>query len=633
MADFGCTVCHGGEGRATRFVGGVANALVAGKDEPHGLRSNPDLALLRGAFVQASCHKCHADQEWLQWEVAPDEETGLPVAQRAAPVYEQGKALFADKGCAACHLASGTVADSPPIGPELNRIGDKVRPEWLVAWIRDPREFRPDTRMPVFHFDETSGGDPRVHELRALAVAAYLWQNAAAATPGPAGFYPGGGSPARGRELVVALGCLACHTLDSPEGRQGILQASRLEDVGAKVATADWIWNWIQQPRWHAATSTMPAFRLSPDEARDITAYLWQSASRAPAVDPSLRASLEDPELADAGRVVIEQSGCPACHRVEGLPAQRIGPELTSFGEKTVEELPFGSSDAPRSWEGWTRGKLADSRAFLDQRSFAWMPTYRLDDGEVTALTVFLRSQATARVPGQMKQALTGRVKVIARGRRLLRERRCLGCHQIEGRGGGLAELFWEDPSLWPPILDGVGLKLRGDYLRGFLREPRSVRPWLRVRMPQMNLSSEEIEDLVAYFRAIANVRHDDLPPRAPEERVEQGRKLFEINQCVSCHLFEGRIPPGELGVRNGPELTVIPTRMRAPGVEAWLRAPQEMMPGTAMPSYSHSFDPDTGEITPLRETSDQEVADIVSFLFYGRQAVHRQLPELDPRL
>jgi cytochrome c2 len=423
---------------------------------------------------------------------------------------------------------------------------------------------------------------------------------------------------------VETLGCLACHTVDSPEGRLGILQASRLEDVGSKVAAAEWIWNWIQQPRWHADTTTMPAFQLSPGEARDITAYLWQSASQAPAVDPSLRGSLEDPELADSGRLVIEQSGCAACHLVEGLEAQRNGPELTSFGEKTLDELAFGSSAVPRSWEGWTRGKLADSRGFLDQRSSAWMPTYDLEPSEVTALTVFLRSQATARVPEQMKQALTDRVEVIERGRRLLREHRCLSCHQIEGRGGTLAELFWEDPSLWSPILDGVGLKLRGDYLRSYLRQPLSVRPWVRVRMPEMNLTTEEIEDLVAYFRAIANVRHDDLPPEASETSIVRGRELFEINQCVKCHLYEGQLPSDEPGVQNGPELTLVPTRMRAAGVEAWLRAPQEMMPGTAMPSYSHSYDPDTGEIAPLRETSDEEVDDIVSFLFYGPQAVHR---------
>jgi cytochrome c2 len=435
MADFGCTVCHAGEGRATRFVGGPANALEPGKDEPHGLRSNPDLALLRGEFAQASCHKCHADQEWLQWEVAPDEETGLPVAQRAAPAYEWGKALFADKGCGGCHLASGIAQDLRPVGPELNRIRHKVRPEWLVAWIRDPRAFRPDTRMPGFHFDETLEGDPRVHQRRALAAAAYLWQNAAAAAPGPAGAYPGGGSKDRGRELVASLGCLACHTIDGAEGRLGILQASRLEDVGAKVAAADWIWNWVQQPRWHADTTAMPAFALSPDEARDITAYLWQSASQAPAVDSSLRASLEDPTFADSGRVVIEQSGCPACHRVEGLSARRIGPDLSLFGERDLAALSFGSSAVQRSWQAWARGKLADSREFLDPLSDARMPTYGLEADEVAALTVFLRSQATARVPAHMKQALTERAKVIARGRQLLRERRCSSCHQIEGRG------------------------------------------------------------------------------------------------------------------------------------------------------------------------------------------------------
>ncbi len=54
------------------------------------------------------------------------------------------------------------------------------------------------------------------------------------------------------------------------------------------------------------------------------------------------------------------------------------------------------------------------------------------------------------------------------------------------------------------------------------------------------------------------------------------------------------------------------------------MRAPQQMMPGTLMPAYFHSFDPDTGEIAPLRETSDREVADIVSFLFHGKQALRR---------
>ena len=30
--------------------------------------------------------------------------------------------------------------------------------------------------------------------------------------------------------------------------------------------------------------------------------------------------------------------------------------------------------------------------------------------------------------------------------------------------------------------------------------------------------------------------------------------------------------------------------------VEAWLRVPQQMMPGTLMPAYFHSFDPDADE-------------------------------------
>src|SRR5262249_35178199 len=36
------------------------------------------------------------------------------------------------------------------VGPGLRRIAEKTTADWAIKWIRSPRAFRPDTRMPHF---------------------------------------------------------------------------------------------------------------------------------------------------------------------------------------------------------------------------------------------------------------------------------------------------------------------------------------------------------------------------------------------------------------------------------------------------------------------------------------------------
>src|SRR5262249_40016372 len=37
------------------------------------------------------------------------------------------------------------------VGPSLRRLTEKSNPEWAAKWIKDPRGFRPDTKMPHFY--------------------------------------------------------------------------------------------------------------------------------------------------------------------------------------------------------------------------------------------------------------------------------------------------------------------------------------------------------------------------------------------------------------------------------------------------------------------------------------------------
>ena len=44
------------------------------------------------------------------------------------------------------------------IGPELTRVGSKVKPEWLDEWLRDPKIYAAHTAMPRYRFNDKQLG-------------------------------------------------------------------------------------------------------------------------------------------------------------------------------------------------------------------------------------------------------------------------------------------------------------------------------------------------------------------------------------------------------------------------------------------------------------------------------------------
>src|SRR5207253_10917309 len=75
-------------------------------------------------------------------------------AQKALTDPTAGASLYGESFCAFCHAvqnASGNVVGGD-VGPELTRIGTKAKPEWLQAWIRNPRIYGPGTEMPHYRF-------------------------------------------------------------------------------------------------------------------------------------------------------------------------------------------------------------------------------------------------------------------------------------------------------------------------------------------------------------------------------------------------------------------------------------------------------------------------------------------------
>ena len=67
------------------------------------------------------------------------------------------KILFErDYSCIACHQ-SYNLARQPRggiSGPSLVDAGRRLRPEWIYQWLKNPKQFNPQGKMPLYAFDE-----------------------------------------------------------------------------------------------------------------------------------------------------------------------------------------------------------------------------------------------------------------------------------------------------------------------------------------------------------------------------------------------------------------------------------------------------------------------------------------------
>jgi len=324
VSDFGCTTCHGGEGRAIQIKGldygegldhdNSKSGFVAGvfghRDYAHSTHHHGIEPLLRGEQSEANCLSCHNGQIYI-----PEAET-----------LTKGVNLFVDLGCNGCHLVKG-YEDLYKVGPELNKVAHKVDKTWLVDWIKNPKNYMPNSRMPVFGFSDED----------AVAVASFLTSNSANSTHSYKNNLVLSGDSKEGKKVFDEVGCLGCHDADDSEKTYAERsRAPNLSRLSSKVVSASWVFDWIKNPKNYSKHARMPSLRLTNKEAADITAYLM-SLNKDYKNEISNRSSKlaalvngTDEELVKRGKKIVSDRGCYACHSIECFAKfDRIGPELT----------------------------------------------------------------------------------------------------------------------------------------------------------------------------------------------------------------------------------------------------------------------------------------------------------------
>ena len=90
-----------------------------------------------------------------------------------------------------------------------------------------------------------------------------------------------GGSPERGRQMLGAYGCGACHSIPGVPGATGRVAppltdwGSRTTILGLMPNTPERLVQWIVDPESLRPGTTMPAIGVSREDALQMAAYLY----------------------------------------------------------------------------------------------------------------------------------------------------------------------------------------------------------------------------------------------------------------------------------------------------------------------------------------------------------------------
>lgn len=295
--EFGCTVCHAGQGRASDQAD--AHGTVAHWPEP----------MIPRRFAHAGCGTCH---------------THLRVPNLAA--LRRGRAAFERYDCLACHRLDGRGGTLRPLGggmegPDLSASGARgYEPGWYADHLAQRQAAAGGAWREAFNVIPQD-------DLDALQVLLDSSVGAAELVEAKAVFH--------------SLGCRGCHKVggvggdDGPDlTRVGTKDPGRLDftHVPGERSVAAWMREHFRSPAALVPGSAMPALGLDESEIELLTYYMLslRRSSVPEAFWPKDRIRAErfgEREFATDG-ATLYGSFCAACHgprgegmRYPGMPA------------------------------------------------------------------------------------------------------------------------------------------------------------------------------------------------------------------------------------------------------------------------------------------------------------------------
>jgi cytochrome c1 len=395
-----------------------------------------------------------------------------------------GPSLYGQSFCASCHAvqnAAGNIVGGD-IGPELTRIGNKAKPEWLTAWLQNPRIYDATTPMPHYRFSPQ----------QVTTLTAYL--KGKSDSDFGSGVHLDAASPqqvAHGRKLIVELGCAACHEINGVQKPENF--APELSTIGSKPLTqivflpgmehtvASYIVAKIRQPRAFGPSVKMPQFALTASQTDALTTALLALTNRGNSMPDNLRvAAVPETNYQPAGHAgkLITELACLSCHRINGRGGD-MAPDLTWEGSAVQRPWLIDFLKNPNTL-----------RPSLIRR----MPRFNLSDSDNKELTDYILAvyQSPTIDPDLAPSAISP-PEAVEHGRQLFYSKyACQSCHIADTKN---------DKGYIGPTLTQVGSRLTPAWVYAWLKDPQALRPG--TTEPNQNLSDEDAHALTAFLMSL----------------------------------------------------------------------------------------------------------------------------------
>ena len=528
--EFGCTICHEGQGPATTFEESVGR--VEYWDKP----------IFPKDYMEASCGRCH-------------KEPNVP----QAPILTMGRKIIEESNCIGCHKLEGF--DRQWV-PSLDGIGSKVNRNWLVRWLKNPKSYFAKTRMPNFFLS-----DEEAHLLADFLMTFTSFPSNAHLEPIPEHL---GAVSTSARDKLVELGstrfrearCISCHPIN---GKGGYV-ATDLGKVASKVSP-QWLYNYLKSPKRLQPGVEMPRYRLKENELVAVAAYIGSEF-----VDyemEELPAQTPDPAYYEKGLALYKKYNCSGCHELGGMKkAEEMGPDLTTVGDKKLYEIDFGNVSIEHTLPLYLFTKLKDPRAFLASMK---MPKYEFTDEESRAVAVALLGNTRDAIPVELKVFPKPPSTYSPQGEfgKLVDDLACFGCHTMFGRGRLVGTDLTRESS-----------QAQSEWIKTYFKIPYSLRPILTERMPNLFLAESEIQVIVDYMERVFIVDSLAQGIHIVQTKVSEGRNLFfEKYGCQACHQVYLK------GGYVGPALDKVGSRLKPGWIIHWLKNPQALNPESIEPN------------------------------------------------
>ncbi len=407
-------------------------------------------------------------------EGEPDKQERAGAEKEEKP----GPAVRPEKGRL---MAPPPLPENQDFAPDLSRIAGKVKADWLFSWLKNPKHFRPTTRMPSL----------RLSDEEARVVTAFLMT---LGTKRPIGGLEEqikkADRIAAGEHLIRKRGCFGCHDIKGFEtsekiapdlsnfAQKRLLELFFGEAVQVKQTWEDYTFWKLKNPKIYATERVeqlMPNFGFTDDQAKTLRVFLKSLNTQR--VQPQLQRSLSDEELAlQNGRTLVKRYNCNGCHVIEG----QGGAIAAFYADKTRIPPPLEvgtmheGEKVQATWLYQFLGRPTPVRPWLDVR----MPTFGLSIEEATALASYFAVMGKQRFPYEYVLADEPAAELVRAGRLLMSKDYfdCFTCHQQgEKKPEG-------PPDSWAPDLSLAKRRLRPPWIAKWLKDPQKVQPG--VKMP-----------------------------------------------------------------------------------------------------------------------------------------------------